>query len=410
MSLSVQSVLEQTFPDWEAIIIDDGSTDDTSIVAARFTDQRVRYIYQDNQGLSAARNAGIRNARGQYLAFLDADDEWYPQFLASCVGTMEANRNPQIVGVYTSHDFIDPDSRVLPQPGNMIIAPEKLPEEMLLGNFFPPCTSMVQTDIVKELGMFDVNLTALEDKDLWFRLSRRYTLKGIDQALARYRVYPGSMSTQTENMHRNRMAVLEKNIGLLEGDPATWSSDKKKAYGSGYLATALGYIRQNDMDQAWEMLVKSIEIWPGLLERVDTFYELLCDNQQSGHRGQVHLLDIKENGARLRLKLEDLINSGGPELLSKRPAAFGNLYLVLGMLFDQSGNWREARLNMLQAIKANPRLLFSPPVLKRFLKLCLGQRVVSYIKRLRTRFKKSSQPALGDGGHQNVRPASGHDF
>lgn len=76
LPFAVQSVLAQTCAQWEAIVVDDGSTDDTRTVAARFSDPRVRYHYQENQGLSAARNAGIRIARGDYLAFLDADDEW----------------------------------------------------------------------------------------------------------------------------------------------------------------------------------------------------------------------------------------------------------------------------------------------------------------------------------------------
>lgn len=81
---AVNSVLAQTFTDWEAIIVDDGSTDNTREVAAQFTDERVRYVHQENRGLSGARNTGIRAAQGAYLAFLDADDEWEPRFLRVC--------------------------------------------------------------------------------------------------------------------------------------------------------------------------------------------------------------------------------------------------------------------------------------------------------------------------------------
>ena len=80
---AVQSVLAQTYADWEAIIVDDGSTDNTREVATRFSDPRVRYIYQENRGLSAARNTGISAAQGSYLAFLDADDELEPTIQCS---------------------------------------------------------------------------------------------------------------------------------------------------------------------------------------------------------------------------------------------------------------------------------------------------------------------------------------
>ncbi|MEM4724269.1 MAG: glycosyltransferase family A protein, partial [Candidatus Hadarchaeum sp.] len=94
---AVNSVMAQTFADWEAIIVDDGSTDNTREVAAQFTDSRVRYIYQDNRGLAAARNTGIRAAQGEYLAFLDADDEWEPTFLEACVAAL--SQQPALAAV-----------------------------------------------------------------------------------------------------------------------------------------------------------------------------------------------------------------------------------------------------------------------------------------------------------------------
>jgi len=102
---AVYSVLAQTFADWEAIIVDDGSTDDTGNVAAQFTDARIHYIHQENRGLSAARNSGIRAARGEYLAFLDADDEWEPHFLEVCLTTL-ANQKTA-TAVVTRARFID---------------------------------------------------------------------------------------------------------------------------------------------------------------------------------------------------------------------------------------------------------------------------------------------------------------
>ena len=88
VSLAIKSVLAQIYTDWEAIVVNDGSTDETEAVFAQFTDPRIRYIYQENQGLSAARNTGIRTAQEDCLAFLDADDEWEPDFLRCCVDAL----------------------------------------------------------------------------------------------------------------------------------------------------------------------------------------------------------------------------------------------------------------------------------------------------------------------------------
>lgn len=91
LSDAVNSVLAQTYSDWEAIIVDDGTTDSTREVAVGFTDPRTRYLYQENQGLSAARNTGICAARGEYLVFLGADDEWESAFLERCVSVLQVN-------------------------------------------------------------------------------------------------------------------------------------------------------------------------------------------------------------------------------------------------------------------------------------------------------------------------------
>jgi glycosyltransferase involved in cell wall biosynthesis len=101
---SVQSVIAQTFQDWEAIVVDDGSTDDSGSIVTGL-DPRVRVIRQDNQGLSAARNTGVAAARGAYLAFLDSDDEWRPEHLALCIAFLRAFPDQQFVTTELIEDF-----------------------------------------------------------------------------------------------------------------------------------------------------------------------------------------------------------------------------------------------------------------------------------------------------------------
>ncbi len=379
---AIQSVLDQTYTDWEIIVVDDGSTDDTAAVVGEFTDPRLRYIYQENQGLSAARNTGIRAAHGHYLVFLDADDEWEPEFLRNCIKVLDADDT--LAGVYTRNYFIDGNGAILPQLGGQIVTPAAFRNRILEGGGFPVHVALVRGTVIHEVGLFDTQLTSVEDWDLWIRISEHYQMQGIPEPLARYRVYPGSMSTNAGRMHANRMAVLTKHFGPPKNDPATWSEEKRHAYGFAYRSAAIGYILQSQPDEGWRFLAQAISIWPHLLERLDTFYELICGDQSKGYRGQVDLLDIESNGVEILKRLDDLFAKTNPSLEFLRYVAYGNAYLALGILSDQAGCWTTARCYLLQAIRANPRLLGSYPVVRRLVKLSAGQRLVEIARRLST--------------------------
>lgn len=378
LPLAIQSVLDQTYTDWEAIIVDDGSTDDTAAVVAQFTDPCIHYIHQENQGLSAARNTGIRAAQGDYLAFLDADDGWEPGFLRRCVGVLAADAT--LAGVYVRNYFIDENGAVLPRLGGQVVPPAAFRSRNLEGGFFPPHAALVRAAVVHQVGPFDTQLTSVEDWDLWIRLSERYQMQGIPLPLVRYRVYPGSMSTDSARMHANRMAVLTKHFGPPEGDLAAWSREKRRVYGFAYRSAAVGYIQQGQPDEGWRFLAQAVSTWPHLLERLDTFYELACGDQPKGYRGQVNLLDVEGNGTEMLRRLDSLFIKSGSTLDSMRRAAYGNAYLALAMLSDQAGRWAAARRYLLQAVGANPRLMGSYPVIRRLLKLCAGQRLVSLVR------------------------------
>lgn len=372
---ALQSVLAQTHAEWEAIIVDDGSTDNTREVAAQFTDPRVRYLYQENRGLSAARNTGIQAARGDYLCFLDADDEWYPDFLSTCVGALSKNREPHIVGVYTSNVHIDEVGRLLPQPGCNVVPPHELPNKMVASNFFPPCAVMIEADVVREMGMFDESLSSTEDKDLWLRVTRSYTMLGIPQPLARYRVYPGSMSTNAATMHLNRMAVLGKHFGPDEGDPAQWSPDKRLAYSHGYRGSALAYMTQGETEMGWSLLIRGACIAPELLTQQGTYYRMACVGQPRGYRGHAASLDVQKVGSEILDTLEAHLSAQGQPLIALRKPAIGSACLAFAALADQAGNWRLARQYMWRAFRAYPRLFLSTNTARRTVKLLAGKRL-----------------------------------
>lgn len=366
---ALDSVLAQTFADWEAIVVDDGSTDDTPSAVAAFVDPRVRYIRQTNQGLSAARNTGVEAAQGEYLAFLDADDAWRPGFLQRCVSAL--SRDPALSGVYTRVVFIDPEHNTLPQLGGETVPAAAFRDRLKEGGFFPPCAVLVRATMAREAGSFDTHLTSLEDWDMWLRISERRPMLGLLEPLACYRVYPGSMSTNVERMHKNRIAVLVKHFGELGNDGEHEADEKRRAYGFVCRCTALDHIQQGHWDEGWDFLEQGIGIWPGLLARLDTFYELACGSQPRGYRGGMEKLDIDGNGSKILGWLNGLLSSETAPFAALKPVASGNAYLALGMLSDQAGRCVAARRYLWRAIGANPRLI-TVSVIRRLLKLSLG--------------------------------------
>jgi glycosyltransferase involved in cell wall biosynthesis len=209
---ALDSALAQTLKDVEVIVVDDGSTDETLSVLARYAD-RVRVIRQPNRGLAAARNTGLAAARGTYVSFLDADDVVMPTKLAEQAAVLEAT--PTLGWTYC--DVLIETVAT----GNEMRASERfgydarmldgwLFPELIHGNFIPAIAPLVRRTVLAAVGAFDDRLTALEDWDLWLRLSLIAEARYSPAVLVRYRVHPGGMSEDRSRMDRNRFRVLDK--------------------------------------------------------------------------------------------------------------------------------------------------------------------------------------------------------
>jgi O-antigen biosynthesis protein len=182
---AVRSVLAQTWTDFELLIVDDGSTDDTQEVVTRLEDARLRYVrLSTNGGVAAARNRGLRGARGDFIAFLDSDDEWLPGKLAAQLAVFDA-APPEVGLVYTGVECVLPDGR------RRVDMPEERGDvyrEMLGRNVIHGGGSnvLMRRNVVATVGFFDEGLRAIEDYEYWLRVARFFTIDYVAAPLIRY--------------------------------------------------------------------------------------------------------------------------------------------------------------------------------------------------------------------------------
>lgn len=211
---AVDSVLAQTFTDFELIVVDDGSTDDTPAVLNTYGD-RLCLVRKPNGGLSSARNAGIEAARGRYVAFLDADDWWLPEKLRRQIALMEAD--PALVFCSTAARIESPDGDVL---GEWACGNSPLPtlEAIFATNAHVAGSGsavVARRDAFARTGGFDERLRSLEDIDMWMRLAAIGGYTCVPQPLTVILKRPGSMSGNLDVMRDAAIAVMRKNRPLL---------------------------------------------------------------------------------------------------------------------------------------------------------------------------------------------------
>jgi len=211
---SIHSVLAQTHQDWELIIIDDGSTDGSRKIVESFKDARIQYDYQENAGVSAARNKAIRLSQGKWLAFIDADDVWLPEKLSAQLPFCSSSDL-----VFSDCYFIKEGT----QTTELFSASSSIPANRDPGlsyllshnNFIPLLTVIAKKESVVAAGMFDHGIKHGEDFDLWLRMKAQGAqFAYIGRPLGAYRVHPSSASSDYGKMIYGDYALLKKYISL----------------------------------------------------------------------------------------------------------------------------------------------------------------------------------------------------
>lgn len=203
------SVYAQTLLPTEVAVIDDGSTDGTDATIRKEFPQ-VNYCYQENAGVSAARNLGIQQTTGDWLAFLDSDDEWLPEKLSSQQAALKAN--PEYRICHTEENWI--------RNGSPIDVPQKYAKTggWIFSQCLPLCaispsTVLIQRSLLTDVGLFDTRLPACEDYDLWLRISANYPVLLVKQPqINKYGGHEDQLSRAFWGMDRFRISALQKII------------------------------------------------------------------------------------------------------------------------------------------------------------------------------------------------------
>ena len=220
---AIDSVLGQSYPNIEVIVVDDGSSDDTREVAAAYG-EKVRYIYKENGGLSAARNTGLEHAKGAYIVFLDADDWLYPKALQTNLHYL--NLHPTAAFVSGSHIRVYFDSNTKTEVVKSIYN-DHYSYLLSKGNYIGVPGSVLYHRWVFDEFLFDETLRACEDYDLYLKVARRYPVFHHTEKIAAYNIH-------SNNMSANSMMMLNAAINVLGRQYNTLKTKKEiKAYKSG---------------------------------------------------------------------------------------------------------------------------------------------------------------------------------
>jgi len=253
---AIESVLRQSYRRLEIIVVDDGSTDDSSQVARKYSD--VKLIRQENRGLSRARNAGLEASRGDYLVFLDADDRLLP-------GAIQAGANcldyrPDCAFVYGRYRLIKPDG--VPMSSSQGRCPKEEPFlDMLRSNYIGMhATVMYRRTVFDSVEWFDASITACEDYDLYLRITRNFPIYCYGKLVAEYRQHNSNMSCDAGLMLKTSLCVLGSQRKFIRGN-----RQAQEAYRAGmrnwqeyYGKKLLKVVRSGAEAREWKKVLKGL--------------------------------------------------------------------------------------------------------------------------------------------------------
>ncbi|MHC4443523.1 MAG: glycosyltransferase [Planctomycetota bacterium] len=253
---TLESVAAQTFKDYEIIVVDDGSDDGTrEFIAGR--DQKIRYLWQENQGVAEARNHALRVNTSKYVAFLDSDDLWKPTFLERAVSRI--HEHPEEALVFTDFVSIDTNKKVL-RGHRKIPCSGDITEALFASTFIHTSAVVARSSIVRDAGGFDGRLTHNEDYDLWLRLSVRYRFGLVAEPLCLRRCHFNSLSRKgcSANILLRKAELLQRFYEKGGGKSKIPADKAAKRLAKLYYTAAKTYLREGAAHKACQIFHESI--------------------------------------------------------------------------------------------------------------------------------------------------------
>jgi glycosyltransferase involved in cell wall biosynthesis len=264
---TIESVLNQTFTDFELIVIDDGSQDSTLAVLEDIKDFRLKVFSFPNAGVSESRNRGLAKASGEFISFLDADDLWTPDKLEAQLKALQ--ENPQAAVAYSWSDWIDESGQFLRSGGHITVNGNAY-TQLLLRDFIESGSNpLIRRQALDGVGGFDQSVTPAEDWDMWLRLAAHYEFVTVPSPQILYRVYPSSASFNVWKMEAGSLKVIERNFAQA---PESIQHLKREILGSRYeyltFKAVEGNLERNKGLTAARFLWQAVRYKPSMLRRL----------------------------------------------------------------------------------------------------------------------------------------------
>ncbi len=260
LRVAIDSVLAQTHRAIEIIVVDDGSTDSSREMLESYGD-KIKAVFQNNAGVSAARNRGIAESSGDFLAFLDPDDVWFPEKIEQQLAKFASDPNLGLVHVGIEH--IDANSDSL---GVLLCGTEGwVLEDILLVQpviFGGGSGFLVPRRVIEEIGEFDTRMSTSADWDMFCRIAKNYRFGAVRETLLHYRIHGGNMHNNVGLMERDVILGYEKVFATA--DPKL-GKIKRAAYGSMHKMLAASYFHVGDHGGFIKHAIKSVSFAPGNL-------------------------------------------------------------------------------------------------------------------------------------------------
>jgi glycosyltransferase involved in cell wall biosynthesis len=283
--------LAQTYRDFELIIIDDGSTDSSKeMVASHLPDERVRYIYQENRGFSAAVNRGIKEGSGNLIGFIGQDDLWMPNKLELQVRYLSQHKDVDLV--HSNYCSIDPRGQIIEVRNSKVpnsSTKNKMIENLFLANFIGFETVLVKRNCFDEVGFLDERMTGFSDHDVWLRIAGSFNIRGyIDLPLVKKRLHKSQLSNvRLDDVLKDEFLLVKKAIDRY---PFLKKAERKKL-ASLYYKWGIALLHKGNTEEAEQKLLKAIRCQPWKLKATaayvaPTLYTLVLNYYQ--RFAQVH--------------------------------------------------------------------------------------------------------------------------